>query len=108
MRGAGDRANTSSLPEVIGRDDALFDPHDDKSIAAKLSQVLTDKAFRRALAQHGLEQARQFSWDITAKTGAFRVGTVLPKQREIANQCQRASAKAGLYFSTAAGTQRYQ
>ena len=60
-------ANTSSLPEVIGRDDALFDPHDDEAITAKLLQALTDETFRQALAKHGLEQARRFSWDRTAK-----------------------------------------
>ena len=60
-------ARASSLPEVIGRDDALFDPHDDNDITAKLSQALTDEAFCRALARHGLERAKQFSWDATAK-----------------------------------------
>lgn len=60
-------SNTSSLPEVIGRDDALFDPHDDRDIAVKLSRVLTDEPFRKSLVQHGLERARQFSWDTTAK-----------------------------------------
>jgi len=60
-------ANKSSVPEVIGRADALFDPYDDNEIAAKLLQVLTDEAFRQALAQHGLEHAKRFSWDATAK-----------------------------------------
>lgn len=60
-------ANTSSLPEVIGREDALFDPHDDRSIAEKLTQVLTDSAYREELIRHGLEQARKFSWDESAK-----------------------------------------
>lgn len=56
-------ANTSSLPEVIGRADALFDPHSDQAIAEKMLQVLTDPAFRSELEQHGLRQAAQFSWD---------------------------------------------
>jgi glycosyltransferase involved in cell wall biosynthesis len=60
-------ANTTSLPEVMGREDALFNPRDDKDITAKLFHVLTDDAFRQVLARHGLEQARRFSWDITAK-----------------------------------------
>jgi glycosyltransferase involved in cell wall biosynthesis len=59
-------ANTSSLPEVIGCDEALFDPLDDHSIARKLEQVLTDEGFRLALEQHGFEQARKFSWDKSA------------------------------------------
>lgn len=60
-------ANTSSLPEVIGRDDALFDPMSDSAIADKLAQVLTVDAFRSELEQHGLEQAKRFSWDTCAQ-----------------------------------------
>lgn len=60
-------ANTSSLPEVVGRADALFDPHDASSIAEKLQQVLSDDAFRYELEQHGLRQARTFSWDLSAR-----------------------------------------
>lgn len=59
-------ANTSSLPEVIGRPDAMFDPHDENDIAAKLHAVLTDDAFRGQLQRHGLEQAKTFSWESTA------------------------------------------
>lgn len=60
-------SNASSLPQVIGRKDALFDPTDDMSITDKLSQVLINDAFRLELEQHGLEQARQFSWDSSAQ-----------------------------------------
>lgn len=60
-------ANTSSLPEVIGRGDALFDPMSDKSIAEKLEEVLTKDVFRAELEQHGLKQAKCFSWDTSAK-----------------------------------------
>lgn len=59
-------AGTSSLPEVIGRADALFDPHSDLAIAEKIQQVLTDDAFRHELERHGLEQARKFSWNDSA------------------------------------------
>ncbi|MBL4606535.1 MAG: glycosyltransferase [Pseudomonadales bacterium] len=60
-------ANTSSIPEVIGRQDALFDPKCDESITKRLAQVLTNNEFRIELEQHGLEQAKKFSWDRTAK-----------------------------------------
>ena len=60
-------ANTSTLPELIGREDALFDPHDDNDITAKLAQVLTDASFRQTLARYGLEQAKRFSWRTTAE-----------------------------------------
>jgi glycosyltransferase involved in cell wall biosynthesis len=60
-------ANTSSLPEVIGRADALFDPHQDYSITAKLHEVLSNKSFREELVEHALNQSTKFSWDQSAK-----------------------------------------
>lgn len=60
-------ANTSSLPEVVGKIDALFNPHDDIAISEKIQQVLTDDVYRKELIQHGLEQAKKFSWDASAK-----------------------------------------
>lgn len=59
-------SNTSSLPEVIGREDALFDPMDVQSITAKIVEVLQSEAFRQSLRTHGLEQVKRFSWDKTA------------------------------------------
>lgn len=60
-------ANTTSVPEVIGRQDALFDPYDEAAINQKLAQVLGDAAFRAELSAHGLEQSRKFSWDESAR-----------------------------------------
>ena len=60
-------ANATSLPEIVGRADALFDPHDLDSIGAKIQQALIDGAFRTSLIESGLERARSFTWDNTAK-----------------------------------------
>lgn len=60
-------SNTSSLPEVIGRADALFDPFETSTIAGKMMQVLSDDAFRKELEHHGLEQAKKFSWNSCAR-----------------------------------------
>lgn len=60
-------SNTSSLPEVVGREDALFDPRSDARIAEKMAQALGDTAFRFDLAEHGKRRARLFSWDETAR-----------------------------------------
>ena len=60
-------SNSSSIPEVIGRADALFDPTKVAEIAAKMAQVLTDPGFAAELSAHGLEYAKQFSWDASAK-----------------------------------------
>ncbi len=60
-------SNLSSLPEVIGLDEALFDPNNDQSIAAKMEQALTDESFRKRLKEHNLEQVKKFSWDTSAQ-----------------------------------------
>jgi glycosyltransferase involved in cell wall biosynthesis len=60
-------ANTSSLPEVIGWQEAMFDPHSDEAITAKIKQALTDEDFRTKLIRHGEEQAKLFSWDESAR-----------------------------------------
>ena len=60
-------ANTSSVPEVVGREDALFDAYDELAISRKLAQVLGDDAFRAELAAHGVNQARKFTWDESAR-----------------------------------------
>ncbi|MCG5496579.1 glycosyltransferase [Ectothiorhodospira variabilis] len=60
-------SNTTSLPEVMGWDDALFDPYDPDSIARSMHTVLTDHGFRDQLRSHGLTQARRFTWDRSAR-----------------------------------------
>lgn len=60
-------SNTTSLPEVIGLKEAMFDPTSPKSIAALLHRSLTDQAFRFHLKEHGLNQSKKFSWDESAR-----------------------------------------
>jgi glycosyltransferase involved in cell wall biosynthesis len=87
-------SDTTSIPEVVGRTDALFDPARPEAITEKMQQALTDEGFRQSLRSHGLEQARKFSWDESAKKAiaAFeslheqelektRAAVALPKER---------------------------
>jgi len=71
-------ANTSSLPEVIGFDDALFNPHSDEAMTLMIVRGLTDDAFRQALLEHGKKQACKFSWDKSAQ----RIITAIERRRE--------------------------
>ncbi|GGP23635.1 glycosyltransferase [Silvimonas iriomotensis] len=57
----------SSLPEVIGRSDALFEARNVQAMAEKMREVLENDAYRVELEQHGLAQAAKFSWDASAK-----------------------------------------
>jgi glycosyltransferase involved in cell wall biosynthesis len=93
-------SNTSSVPEVIGRDDALFDPFDDDAIARKIENVLTDDAFRAGLEQYGIEQAKKFSWERTAHKALKELDSVVTKrrQRPAASASSRAARRHHLAY----------
>ncbi len=57
----------TSLPEVVGPADALFDPNDEAAIAAALERVLSDRGFADDLAAHGLARSALFSWETVAR-----------------------------------------
>jgi len=59
-------SNVTSLPEVIGRDDATFDPTDPDDIAACMRKVLENPMFRQELATYGPAQAARFTWQSSA------------------------------------------
>ena len=60
-------ANVSSLPEVAGDAALLFDPHDAESIAASMLRILGDDVLRARLRARGLQRARQFTWERSAR-----------------------------------------
>jgi glycosyltransferase involved in cell wall biosynthesis len=60
-------SNTSSLPEVLGYPNALFDPLDAGAIAFKITEALTVEKFHASLREHSQNQVRQFSWQRTAE-----------------------------------------
>ncbi|WP_114809008.1 glycosyltransferase [Paraburkholderia kururiensis] len=59
-------SNTSSLPEVVGLDEALFDPRSAQDLANKMLHALADVEFAAKLRRNGLAQARRFSWQRSA------------------------------------------
>ncbi len=60
-------SNVASLPEVCGDAAHYVDPHDVEGIAEGMYKVLTDNALRQSLIQKGLERARLFSWEKSAR-----------------------------------------
>src|SRR5690606_37409989 len=59
-------ANISSIPEVIGWHEALFEPRSDDAIAAAIERGLDDEAYRKELIRRGNSQAKKFCWDASA------------------------------------------
>jgi O-antigen biosynthesis alpha-1,2-mannosyltransferase len=60
-------SNRTSIPEVIGRNDAVFDPTSIHEITALMLRALTDAAFYLSLKAHSRLQASKFSWAETAR-----------------------------------------
>lgn len=60
-------SNTSSIPEYVGRPDALFNPRDQADITDSMLRVLTDEELRKELGRFGEEHAGNFSWDGVVK-----------------------------------------
>jgi glycosyltransferase involved in cell wall biosynthesis len=60
-------ANTTSLPEVVGLNEALFDPMNIEGMRKKIHDALVDEDYLTRLREHSLVQARKFTWDSTAQ-----------------------------------------
>ncbi len=75
-------SNNSSIPEVMGRQDALFDGSDEESIATALYKVLTDNNFRKDLSDYGISRAKLFSWEKTARLAWLALEEAQKKNKE--------------------------
>jgi glycosyltransferase involved in cell wall biosynthesis len=58
--------NATSLPEVVGNQEALFDARDIPGMAARIEATLTDSGFAARLRCSGLERAAHFTWRAVA------------------------------------------
>nr|WP_281720265.1 glycosyltransferase family 1 protein [Nitrosomonas nitrosa] len=86
-------SNNSSVPEVIGYEDALFDPFDARSISKKITEVLCNEHFRNQLIRHGLKQAKKFSWDKCAKKAISSFESLHAKQNQSIGSAKRLSSE---------------
>ena len=60
-------SNTSSLPEVVGDAGIMVDPYDVDRLADAMHKVLSNEELREDMIKRGLERAKMFSWDKTAR-----------------------------------------
>jgi len=60
-------SNTSSLPEVCGNAAYYVDPYSVDSIAEGIFRILTEENLKATLIKKGLQRAKIFSWENTAK-----------------------------------------
>jgi len=60
-------SNVSSLPEICGDAAYYIDPHSIESLAEGIKKVLTDQNLRESLIKKGMERARLFTWERSAR-----------------------------------------
>ncbi|GJE55025.1 glycosyltransferase [Methylobacterium thuringiense] len=60
-------ADNTSLPEVVGRQDCLFDPFDVESLRERLLFALGNRQWREAMRAYGPQRARMFTWRAAAR-----------------------------------------
>jgi glycosyltransferase involved in cell wall biosynthesis len=66
-----------SLPEVAGDAALLFDPDDQAAVTGALRRLLEDRELAQQLGRRGVERAREFTWERTAR------GTLAAYQRAL-------------------------
>ena len=60
-------SRASCFPEIAGDAASYFDPDDQESMTEGMRKVLYDEEWRRGLVAQGLERAKMFSWEKTAR-----------------------------------------
>lgn len=75
--------NVSSLPEVVGREDLLFDPHDPVSISEKIRWVLSSPSRIKELRQYSIERAATFTWKRSAEIAISSIEDAVEKRKTI-------------------------
>ena len=76
-------SNASSVPEVVGLAEALFDPDSEVDISRLLGRALADEAFRARLREHGMARAQEFSWDKTGRRALDAIERATTEGRSI-------------------------
>lgn len=74
-------SSATSLPEVVGRPDCLFDPERPREICERLAPVLADPGHRMELAAYSLRRSTEFSWNSVADR-ALRAMEALAEDRQ--------------------------
>jgi glycosyltransferase involved in cell wall biosynthesis len=86
-------SNLSSVPEVIGLEEALFNPNDMDDMVKVIGRGLCDTQFRTRLLDHAVRHVRNFSWDEVAKRALAAIKSKLSKSRLSLNADDQSMAR---------------
>lgn len=73
-------ARAGALPEVVGKEDCLFDPERPEELAILLRRMLDDADYRSASITHGLAHVRNFTWQRTAEAAVAACRAVVARK----------------------------
>ncbi len=60
-------SHNSSIPEVVCDSAIMIDPHDINSLAGEMEALLKSNSIKKELSKKGLQRAKYFSWEKSAK-----------------------------------------
>ncbi len=86
-------SNSTSIPEVLDMEEALFDPHDPHSMAARMLQLHAEPAYRARLLAHAKVQPGNFSW---ARSGQVAVDALEARHRQLIKEGWQSVRRAAL------------
>ncbi|WP_395944860.1 glycosyltransferase [Brevundimonas sp.] len=96
-------SNRTSLPEVVGRSDILFDPLDPGDIARVIAEILKDGARQEELRAYGRARARRYSWRRSAKAILTHLEALPPRRMDTTSGAPGFSAGARIGVVAALG-----
>lgn len=76
-------ANTTSLPEVVGRSDLTFNPYSATDIKNALEKMILNESYRNEVAEYCLNRSKEFSWDKSAKIALNFIESQFTQQSQI-------------------------
>lgn len=93
-------SNNSSLPEILGDADRLFDPHSPYDTARIMQKILADENLRKKISEDAVQQAAKFSWQSVAEKmlDVFQEYQPLNKVSISFNRIQKSSIKSTIAF----------
>jgi glycosyltransferase involved in cell wall biosynthesis len=65
-------ANTSSLPEVLGKEGITFEATDEKDLASKIDYLLANEDIYIKYSSYGVNRAKDFTWDELVKITSYK------------------------------------
>jgi len=75
-------SNRTSIPEIIGNENAMFDPSKPNEIRKLIERVLLDKKFKNDLIKHSFDQSQKFSWSLTAELTINAFHELISQQKQ--------------------------